>query len=328
MERYNHLSIEERDCLQDFLLEAAPRSQAAIARELGRHRSTVSRELRRNRVYGKHYKPHTAQLMADTRQNWKRQHPKRRDPKLLNAIKKLLCQDWSPEQIAGFLEKQFARQHGKHISHETIYLAIYDGLVVADPERHLRRKRKTRKSGPKTAETRGHIPDRRMIDERPASIGRRSRYGHWEADTMEGAGKDGYLLTIVERKMKHLICVKLENKSAEAVADAIVRVMRKVPKKLRRSLTLDNGMEFAEHKRIERLTGMKVYFAHPRSPWERGTNENTNGLLRQYFPKGLRFSAVTQRMVDRAVHRLNTRVRKTLNWRTPQEIYRRVALAA
>jgi IS30 family transposase len=328
MERYNHLSIEERDCLQDFLLEAAPRSQTAMAREMGRHKSTVSRELRRNRELGKHYKPHTAQLMADTRQNWKRAHPKRRDPNLLKIIKKLLRRDWSPEQIAGWLGSQFARQPGKLISHETIYLAIYDGHVVDNPAQCLRWKRKARKSGPKAVETRGHIPDRRMIDERPSSIGRRTRYGHWEADTMEGAGKDGYLLTIVERKMKILICVKLENKGAGAVADAIVRAMRKVPKKLRRSLTLDNGMEFAEHKRIERLSGMLVYFAHPRSPWERGTNENTNGLLRQYFPKGLRFSEVTQRMVDRAVRKLNTRVRKTLNWRTPQAIYRRVALAA
>jgi IS30 family transposase len=326
MGRYAHLTIEDRERLQELRLDCPGISMSEIGRILGFDKSTVSRELSRNRKSSRQYQPHIAQQMADIRRSASRPARKLDNPRLRKIVKNKLEDKWSPEQIARFLGKKFPKAHWMQVSHETIYQCIYTDQLIENPEKHLRRKRRSRKRRKNRPETRGTIPDRRMIDKRPPSVSARKHFGHWEGDTIEGAGKDGYILTLVERKMRKTLAVKLDHKDAEGVADAIIRAMRRLPKHLRRSLTLDNGKEFAAHKRIEKALGIKVYFSHPHSPWERGSNENTNGLLRQYFPKKMRFSKVTKKMVDKAVRRLNNRIRKILNWRSPEEIYRRVAL--
>ena len=326
MGRYNHLTIDKRERLQELRLEHPGISLAAIGADLGVHKSTVSREMSRNRRGSRQYMPHTAQQISEARRSQSRPGGKLDSPALRRIVCMKLGLHWSPEQIAAYLEKRYGTKAGMRVSHETIYKNLYARKLVVSPETCLRRKRRSRKRRKTGPETRGRIPDRRMIDARPAAVLARRRYGHWEGDTMEGAGKDGYILTLVERKMRHTIGVKLDRKNADGVADAIIRVMRRLPRRLLRSLTLDNGLEFAGHKRIERALGIKVYFAHPHSPWERGSNENANGLLRQYFPKGMRFSQVSKKMVDRAVRSLNNRIRKVLDWRSPAEVYRGVAL--
>jgi IS30 family transposase len=326
MGQYAHLTIEDRDRLQELRLDYQGISFSEIARRLGFNKSTISRELARNRNPLRQYQPHIAQKMAETRRSTSRSVRKLDNLQLHRKVKKKLEDNWSPEQIAEWLEKKHPRKPLMRVSHETIYQNIYSGRLIKNPEKHLRRRRFSRKRRKKGPETRGTIPDRRMIDKRPASVSARKHFGHWEGDTIEGAGKDGYILTLVERKMRKTMAVKLDHKNAEGVADAIISAMRRLPKHLRRSLTLDNGKEFAAHKRIEKVSGIKVYFSHPHSPWERGSNENTNGLLRQYFPKKMRFSHVTNEMVDKAVRSLNNRIRKVLNWRSPEEVFRSVAL--
>ena len=326
MGQYAHLTIIDRERLQELRLDYPGISMSEISRDLGVNKSTVSRELSRNRKTSRQYQPHIAQQMAETRRSTSRSAKKLDNPRLRRIVKKKLSKKWSPEQIARWLDKKFRRIPWMRVSHETIYQCIYTGQLIENPEKCLRRRRRIRKRRKNRPETRGTIPDRRMIDKRPASISARKHFGHWEGDTIEGAGKDGYILTLVERKMRKTIGVKLDHKDADGVANAIIRKMRRLPKHLCRSLTLDNGKEFADHKRIEKTLGIKVYFAHPHSPWERGSNENMNGLLRQYFPKKMRFSNVTKEMVDKAVQCLNNRIRKALNWRSPEEVYRRVAL--
>lgn len=326
MARYKHLTLEERENLQELFLANPSISITALSLQIGRDKSTISRELRRNRYSGKQYQPHIAQRIADERRKLIPRIKKLDNRTVLKEVRARLKNDWSPEQTAQWTKINFPGRKDMHLSHETIYQAIYAGIILENPQNHLRRKRKRRKSRKKGQDRRGTIPNRRMIDERPKSIDNRRRYGHWEGDTIEGAGKDGYMVTLVERKMRQTIAVKVDTKEANVVADAVIREMRKLPKKLRRSLTVDNGKEFSAHKMIEKELGLKVYFSHPRSPWERGTNENTNGLLRQYFPKGMGFANVTKKMVDKAVDLLNNRIRKVLNWRSPQELFNSVAL--
>ena len=208
MTRYKHLTLDERENLLELILKIPSISITELSRKIGRDKSTVSRELRRNHYSGKQYQPHIAQRIANERRKLIHRMKKFDNRKLLEEVRFWLKKDWSPEQIAQWLMIQNPEDRNLQVSHETIYQAIYAGLFVEDPRIHLRRKRKRRKQRKKDKDRRGSIPNRRMIDERPKSINNRRRHGHWEGDTIEGAGKDGYLVTLVERKTRHTIAIK------------------------------------------------------------------------------------------------------------------------
>jgi len=307
------------------------RSQAEIARTLGRHRSTVSRELRRNRNILDQYLPDHAQRLTARRGQQERAKLRTGDAALMAHVEGKLQARWSPEQIAGRLEvAPPSHLAGAAISHATIYRWIW-----ACPQRSQRLRpflrvahKKRRKPYGKPSK-RGQIPNRVSIDERPEVVDGRTRLGDWEGDTIVGKSRSGYVVTNVDRASRYTLARKLDRPRAEAVTAALHQAMRRLPADRRRTQTFDNGREFAGHEEIARLLGVDVYFAHPYSSWERGTNENTNGLLRQYLPKGSDFAQLTAWQLESTIRQLNDRPRKCLNYRTPAEVFwrRSVALA-
>ena len=218
-----------------------------------------------------------------------------------------------------------------HISHESIYTYIYllpRGELRKELTDYLRQHKKSRYRRKGERDKRGKIPDMISIEERPAEVADRSIAGHWEGDLIVGKGHKTAMGTIVERKTRTLIMVPLKNKDATSVRKAFERELKRLPIEMQGSLTYDQGVEMAEHKLFTKNTQMKVYFCHPASPWERGTNENTNMLIRQYFPKGTDFSQVTRKEIKRVQHELNERPRKTLDWKTPKEVFKKEILDA
>jgi IS30 family transposase len=231
----------------------------------------------------------------------------------------MLNQEWSPEQISGRLSVQ---GNQISISTGTIYRYIHDnkvagGVLYKKLRRGLKKKRK--KYG--SADNRGQIPDKRMIDQRPEYVNSRNTFGHWESDSMVGCNHKSYIATHVERKSRYLVAAKLASKSAADYNQASLKKLRQLPIRMFKTITVDNGKEFAEFKTMEKELQAKVYFAHPYSSWERGTNENTNGLIRQYFPKGTDFNLISQKEIDKVVDKLNNRPRKCLGYRTPAEVF-------
>ncbi len=288
---------------------------AAIARAVGRHRSTICREFRRNgrRSFG--YEPHHAECQARTRRSWSRRNRRVR-PRDWSRIVQYLRADWSPEQIAGRL-----RCLGQlRICHATIYNYIWQDRAAGGALCRLLRcaGRRRARYGSRTQRARRILG--RPIGDRPASIERRQRVGHWEVDTIAGSGDRAAALTLVERKTGFVLIGALRSKTAAEFAQRAVRLIRAQGAKVR-TITADNGSEMVGYRRIERLTGARFYCANPYHAWERGTNENTNGLIRQYLPKGQSLGGLTQRDCAGIAQRLNARPRKRLGYRTPEECY-------
>jgi IS30 family transposase len=235
-----------------------------------------------------------------------------------------LKQDWSPQQISRWLKEQYPGKPEMWVSHETIYRSLFvqaRGALKRELTGHLRSRRRIRRSRHATdcGHRRGEIVGAVSIRERPAEANDRAVPGHWEGDLVEGS-RGTYIATLVERQSRFVILVKLRDKRTEVVVDALSKAVRKLPTALRRSLTWDRGMELANHSSFTVATDVQVYFCDPSSPWQRGSNENTNGLLRQYYPKGKDLSGVSQAQLDTVARKLNTRPRETLNWKTPAYI--------
>ncbi len=318
---YKHLSTDERNVI--YTMTILGKGQAQIARCLGRHPSTISREQKRNTNCDGRYLPQVADIRARLRRRAHIRRPKIGNGRLMAHVEdKLRCR-WSPQQIAGRLRETPPRAFdGATISHTTIYRWIW-----ACPERAQRFKpylrvawKKRRKPYGKPSK-RGQIPDRVSIDERPDIVAQRHRLGDWEGDTMVGKSRSGYVATCVDRTSRYLVARKLKTCSAKHLKLGLHDAMRRLPVAKRKTLTTDNGKEFACHKDLTRLLGVAVYFAHPYSSWQRGTNENTNGLLRQYVPKKMDFSQLTDWQLASYVWQLNNRPRKCLNYRTPAEVF-------
>lgn len=301
---------------------AADQSIRAIAETLKRPASTISREVNRNGGR-RHYRAVDAE-----RQAWRRaERPKpcrlTCEPELRALVAAKLELDWSPEQIAGWLKCEYPLDPRMHLSHETIYRTLYvqaRGALKKELVAHLRRRRPMRRSRrySTAGQPRGQIIDAVSIAERPASIEDRAVPGHWEGDLLAGA-KNSHIATLVERQSRFVQLIKVRSKDTETVVRALTRHVQCLPDGLMESLTWDRGLEMAQHKRFTVATDIAVYFCDPQSPWQRGTNENTNGLLRQYFPKGTDLSTVTQAQLNAIALRLNTRPRKTLGFMTPAE---------
>jgi IS30 family transposase len=314
------LTSSEREEISRGL--AADESIRAIATRLTRPASTISREVKRNGGR-RHYRAGDAEAQA-----WHRaERPKAcrlaQEAKLRTVVAAKLELEWSPEQIAGWLKREYPQDARMHISHETIYRTLYvqaRGALKKELVAHLRRRRPMRRSRrySTAGQPRGRIIDAVSIAERPASIEDRAVPGHWEGDLLAGA-KNSHIATLVERQSRFVQLLKVRSKDAETVGRALTRHVQRLPDGLMESLTWDRGLEMAHHKRFTVATDVAVYFCDPQSPWQRGTNENTNGLLRQYFPKGTDLSTVTQAQLDAIALRLNTRPRKTLGFMTPAE---------
>ncbi len=325
---YTHLTQKERFFI--YHMRMAGWSSAKIGRTLDRHRSTVGRELRRNSTPWGHYLDDHAERKAAARRQAACNRPCTDDAALMAHVQRKIEAMWSPEQIAGRLKTATPTDlANKTISHATIYRWIW-----ACPQRaqrlkpHLRVAYKKRRKPYGKPSKRGQIPNRVSIEQRPQVVEARDRLGGWEGDTVVGKARSGYVLTNVERASRYLVARKLERPTAKGVADALYDAMRRLPKFKRQTQTFDNGREFARHESIAARLGLDVYFAHPYSSWERGTNENTNGLLRQYLPKSRDFSTLTDAELAGYTWRLNNRPRKCLNYRTPAEVFhqRRVEL--
>jgi IS30 family transposase len=314
------LSEDERLRIAD--LRRAGEGVRAIARELGRSPATVSRELRRNvDAKSSAYRPHAAQRLAEQRRARPKTGKLVADVELREFVQDKLKRRWSPEQIARAVRSEFPDQPDRHLVPETIYQAVYRpdlGGLCRDMPRALRTGRLRRKPRRRADARRGRLTNMTMIDQRPREAAGREVPGHWEGDLITGESNRSAIGTLVERSSRYVILLYLPGRhTAEAVRDAVIDAMKDLPAHLRRSLTWDQGSEMALHTEIAQALGMPVYFCEKASPWQRPSNENTNGLLRQYFPKGTDLrSHDTERLADVA-DELNTRPRKTLSWQTP-----------
>ena len=316
---YSHLTVEERDKIS--VLKAEGQSFRSIAHELGRHHTTIARELDRNAppVRKGRYLSHKAHERSVERKSLAHQRDRLKNEEIQRYVEHGLSIHWSPEQIAGRLPIDFK---GQSISHEAIYQYLYKerhDLVTSLPRHH----RKRQKRGHSRKHRKPHIPNRISIEKRPQFIEKRRQAGHWERDTLVSRASKACLDVKVERKSRYTIIDKLERRTAEAVRIIVIARLKPFPWHLRRSLTYDNGSEHSEHEIINRALGTKSFFCHPYSSWERGTNENMNGLIRRFFPKKTDLSNVSVKQVKRIEFLLNTRPRKCLNYRTPLEVFLR-----
>jgi IS30 family transposase len=314
------LTLAEREEISRSV--ATGQSIRSVAARLGRAPSTISREIMRNGGQ-ECYRASQADQAA-----WDRAHrPKTcrlvENRTLAHIVAGKLQLLWSPEQIAGWLKHTYPDDEAFQVSHETIYRSLYiqaRGALKKELLQHLRRTRAMRRSRHHTQKTddHGRIRDTVSISERPATVEDRAVPGHWEGDLLCGTNSS-QIATLVERHTRYVMLVKVASKDSETVTDALIKNARKLPQELYKTLTWDRGSEMADHKRFTLATDIKVYFCDPHNPWQRGTNENTNGLLRQYFPKGTDISAYSQAHLNAVARRLNSRPRKTLNYETPAE---------
>ena len=312
------LTLAEREDISRGI--ASDSSIREIARLLKRSASTVSREVARHGGRPA-YRAHD----ADRRAWVSALRPKRcllaGNRRLREVVASKLILDWSPEQISGWLKTRYPNNENMHVSHETIYRSLFiqaRGVLKKELLDHLRSKRRMRRSrhASEHGHSRGQIVDALSIRERPAEAEDRAIPGHWEGDLLAG-GKNSYIATLVERHSRFLMLIKVPSKDTAVVVAALSKRVRKLPATLRRSLTWDRGLEMAKHKAFTVATDVQVYFCDPQSPWQRGTNENTNLLLRQYFPRGTDLAPITQAQLDQVELRLNQRPRKTLGFQTP-----------
>ena len=316
------LSLAEREEISRHV--ACHASVRAIARALGRAPSTISREIHRHggRI---DYRAARADAAA-----WQRaERPKRcrlaEHATLRRVVAAKLAAAWAPQQIAGWLVSEYPDDPTMRVSHETIYRTLYvqaRGVLKKQLMAHLRRQRTVRRARAGTAARpggRAQIIDAVSISERPPTVADRAVPGHWEGDLLAGA-KNSHIATLVERRSRYVHLVKVDGKDTASVVSALIREVQRLPKGLMASLTWDRGMEMAQHQLFSVVTDVQVYFCDPRSPWQRGSNENTNGLLRQYFPHGTDLRPFTQRQLDRVAQQLNTRPRQTLSFKTPAAV--------
>lgn len=319
---YVQLTSEERYVI--YHLKLFKLSLREIARRLGRHHTTISREIQRNGPAFPTwvYWHEGAHQQALERRRLPRHYRRHAHEPLVRYVEQSLRAERSPDVIAARLKMEYPDDIEMRVSIETVYRWVYrDAHQGGQLFNFLCRSHKKRRRQRRLGTGRGLIPGRISIDERPDLVAARQRFGDWEGDTVEGAKGSGHITTHVERKSRYLIAAKLANKTAAVTATAITAAFRRIPRTLRHTLTLDNGKEFAHFSEIEKGTGLAVYFADPYSAWQRGTNENTNGLLRRYFPKGSDFRNVTQETLASAVKKLNHRPRKCLGYRTPHEVF-------
>jgi IS30 family transposase len=313
---YTQLTQEQR--YQIYALHKAQFNQTQIATEIGVHKATVSREVRRGRGE-RGYRPKQAQALALARLS--RRVKPRIAPQTWQQVTQLLSQQWSPAQISGRL-----RLEGHPtVSHERIYQYIYADKRAGGTLHLNLRLQKQRRKRYGSYSRRGQLPNRRSIDERPKIVDRKARRGDWEADTIIGRNHQAAIVSLVDRKSKLVRLAKVARKTAELVGRAITTQLQPLPVK---TITSDNGREFAQHQAVAARLCADFYFAHPYSSWERGINENTNGLVRQYFPKKSEFSKISDRQIRKVEDRLNQRPRKTLGYKTPHEVFFKLPLVA
>jgi IS30 family transposase len=314
------LSLDDREEISRGM--AAGVSLRSVARSLGRAPSTISRELRRNGGQRRY-----RAAVADKRAWNQALRPKlcklARNDELRQLVAARLEENWSPEQIAGWLRHTYPGNEAYQVSHETIYRSLFvqaRGVLKKDLQAHLRTGRAIRRSRHATGkgDSRGSLPDMVSIRERPASVEDRAVPGHWEGDLLCGSA-NSYIVTLVERHTRYVLLAKVANRDSQSVIGALINQAHRLPDELLKSLTWDRGKEMAQHKRFTLATDAAVYFCDPQSPWQRGSNENTNGLLRQYFPKGTNLSVHSQERLDEIARQLNGRPRKTLGFETPAE---------
>jgi len=314
-----HLSLQEREEISRGLV--AGRSLRRIAQQLGRPASTISREVKRNDG-ALNYRA----VAADARADESARRPKKcrlaRNAKLAKVVAKGLCRNWSPRQIARRLKRDYAHDPQMQVSHETIYRTLFiqaRGALKKELMAHLRKRRTMRSPKGVTKAANQAIPDLISIRERPAEAEDRAIPGHWEGDLLCGANNSA-IATLVERHSRFLILVKVDGKDTTSVINALIAKVKELPERMMISLTWDQGREMAHHKRFTIATDVKVYFCDPKSPWQRGSNENTNGLLRQYFPHGTDLSQYRQTQLDYVSAEMNDRPRQTLDWLKPAEV--------
>ena len=324
-----HLTFEERVNIKTFIKLGYNRSQVAI--EIERARSTVNRELEKWGIVGdlkeqiKFYDPELAHWAKSENHGI----PKRFEFKLVNnkklfkKVKAKLKNRWSPQQISAWLKRIFPDDKSFHVSHETIYQYIYN-IAKGDLKTFLisclRRKKRIRKAPVKNKNRVGVIKDRVSIEHRPDSVELRNEVGHWEGDLIIGKNKKTAIGTLVERKTRFTIIVPLKDRKSKTVVKAFANALNRMPKVLRKSLTYDNGTEMAAHKLFTKLTQIPVFFCDPYSSWQRGTNENTNGLIRDFWPKKFDFSSLKYYDIKKVQNLINDRPRKILKWATPKEV--------
>lgn len=318
---YKQLSHYERE--QIGLLKAQRIKMIVIAEKLGRHPTTIRRELKR---FGPRtpYSPLLAQKDARKKRKTPRTAKKLADETLWQLVQAKLRLQWSPEQIAHFLKKEYAGEMSKQVSHETIYTYLYAlprGELRKELIQQLRQGERGRQNRKRDTDRRGQIPNMLSIHERPTEVADRCAPGHWESDLIIGKNHASAIGTLVERTTRTTILVPLKAKDAQTVRTAFARTVKQLPKEVFKSITHDRGSEMAQHELFTADTNVQIYFADPQSPWQRGTNENTNGLIRQYFPKGTDFNEVSTKELKRVQTLLNQRPRKTLNWETPEEAF-------
>ena len=319
-----YLSEHERIQIADLL--AAKTTVRGIAEQLGRAPSTISREIRRNSDPDARYRPHHAEHAARLRACKPRKRRIAVDTVLAEAVQRLLAKRWSPEQVAHELRVLFADQPLRWLCKETIYQAIYDTAVtLMRPARRRRRRRRLR-----GVQRRGRLTAMTMIDERPAEVDDRRQAGHWEGDLIMGTGNLSAIGTLVERTTRYLVLLPFPDGIAttDGVRQAITDALERVPGGLRRTLTWDQGKELAQHQQITVKTGTSVFFCDAHSPWQRGSNENMNGLLRDYFPKGTDLSLHTPVDIAQVAAEVNDRPRKTLGWRRPADLFNAAIVTA
>jgi len=314
------LTVSEREEISRGL--ASHQSVRSMARLLGRSASTVSRELSRNGGYDRY-----RAALADEKAWDRARRPKccklATNSRLRQAVASKLRLNWAPEQIAGWLKRAHPEDECYRVSHETIYRSLFvqaRGVLKKELLGHLRSKRTMRRSkrADPNGDQRGQIKDLVSIRERPAAVEDRAVPGHWEGDLLSGS-KNSYIATLVERHTRYVMLAKVANKDTQTVVSALIKQAKKLPNELYKSLTWDRGKELTDHRRFTLATNIDVYFCDPQSPWQRGSNENTNGLLRQYFPKGTDLSVHSQAHLNKVARQLNERPRETLLFETPAE---------
>ena len=315
------LSLAERETISRGL--ARQLTIRSIAEQLGRSPSTVSREIDRNGGRSS-YRAHKADKAAWERAKRPQTCKLAQQPRLVKLVTRKMQGNWSPQQIAGWLKRQYPVDENKRVSHETIYRSLFiqargvlkkELLACLRTERSLRR---PRKHASMKGQGLGKIVDAIPIRERPPSVEDRAVPGHWEGDLIIGSN-NSQIATLVERQTRYVMLAKVDKKDSTTVIEALIKQSQKLPTELYKSLTWDRGSEMHEHKRFTLATDIQVYFCDPKSPWQRGSNENTNRLLRQYFPKGTDLSVHSQRELDRVARQLNERPRKTLEYETPAD---------
>lgn len=323
MRKYNHFTEIEREFLGQELLKR--RSLTDIATTMGRHTSTISREISRSLGTNFNYYPYYAHTCALERKRVRRRPKKiESNEQLQEYIHDHLQLGWSPEQIANRLKVEYPYDLNMRVSHETIYTYLYllpRGELKRELMKQLRQDRGRRRKRGKQHPKRGHIQDMISITERPKETESRTIPGHWEGDLLVGRDRQSALGTLVERTTRTTILVPLKEKGATAVRKAFAKETKDLPQQMKLSLTYDRGKEMADHKLFTKETKIQVYFADPYAPWQRGTNENTNGLVRQYFPKGTDFGKISRKNIKLVQNLLNGRPRKVLKWQTPSEVF-------